>query len=159
MELRAFGSPVKILKTRGIRARDGGVARTDSVRAGVLKRRLASMYRRYLQNGQLPVPLSFVAAAAVVANSANAAAVSANSFDFIDHSFRCRSGPSATVFTIDVEADLKVKLDLLLDLQAELKVCNEQDGCTTYRRRRSAGWSVRGDGPLLRRDRPPHRSF
>lgn len=37
----------------------------------------------YLQNGQLPLPPSLVAAAAVVANSAKAAAVSANSFDFM----------------------------------------------------------------------------
>jgi hypothetical protein len=37
----------------------------------------------YLQNGQLPLPPRLVAAAAVVANSAKAAAVSANSFDFM----------------------------------------------------------------------------
>lgn len=42
----------------------------------------------YLQNGQMPVPPSLVAAAAVVANSAKAAAVSANSFDFMIISFR-----------------------------------------------------------------------
>jgi hypothetical protein len=54
------------------------------------------MLKHYLQNGQLPVALSFAAADAVVANSANAAAVNANSFDFIDCSFRSRSGPSAT---------------------------------------------------------------
>lgn len=37
----------------------------------------------YLQSGQQPVAASFVAAAAVVANSATAAAVRANSFVFI----------------------------------------------------------------------------
>jgi len=72
-----------------------GLARTSSSTPGTFLVPLGEV-RSYLQSGQQPVPASFVAAAAVVANSATAAAVRANSFVFIVTSFQSRSGPSAT---------------------------------------------------------------
>ena len=43
----------------------------------------------YLHSGQQPLPVSFVAAAAVVANSAKIVALSASSLDVIRYPFYC----------------------------------------------------------------------
>jgi hypothetical protein len=67
----------------------------------------------YLQNGhgQQPDAATFVAAAAVVANTPNRTAARPNSLAFIDcHSFRTRDGISVGhIRSVGVEVDFKVK--------------------------------------------------